>query len=222
MDEQTLIDQLNARAPAFIKMLGGTIVAVDPEKLSCTFEFTISTDFCHSIDVVQGGFITAMLDAAMSHVAFSSIEGITGVSSLEIKTSYLEPTRAGRLRAVVAEHRAGQRQLHRLRPRAHAVLNVRTHDASGRLGPQRPAFALALATTGLYSEEFLLHHIGHLADASFEQVRLLEERRLDGLVAISPCEVACDRFETQERGALGGQQITGAPGGLKLGHGLRF
>jgi acyl-coenzyme A thioesterase PaaI-like protein len=30
---------------------------------------------------------------------FSSIEGITGVSSLEIKTSYLEPTRAGRLRA---------------------------------------------------------------------------------------------------------------------------
>ncbi|MDE0949688.1 MAG: PaaI family thioesterase [Halioglobus sp.] len=100
MDEQILIDQLNARAPAFIKMLGGTIVAVDPEKLSCTFEFTISTDFCHSIDVVQGGFITAMLDAAMSHVAFSSIEGITGVSSLEIKTSYLEPTRAGRLRAV--------------------------------------------------------------------------------------------------------------------------
>jgi uncharacterized protein (TIGR00369 family) len=99
MDEPLLIDHLNAGAPAFIKILGGTIVAVDPEEPSCTFEFTIGTDFCHSIDVVQGGFITAMLDAAMTHAVFSSIEGITGVSSLEIKTSYLEPTRAGRLRA---------------------------------------------------------------------------------------------------------------------------
>ena len=100
MHEQTLIDQLNARAPGFIKMLGGKIVAVDTEARSCAFAFTVSTDFCHSVDVVQGGFITAMLDAAMSHAAFASIDAITGVSSLEIKTSYLEPTRAGRLRAV--------------------------------------------------------------------------------------------------------------------------
>jgi uncharacterized protein (TIGR00369 family) len=100
MDEQALIDQLNARAPGFITMLGGKIVAIDAEAPSCTFEFTVSTDFCHSVDVVQGGFITTMLDAAMSHAAFASIDDITGVSSLEIKTSYLEPTRAGHLRAV--------------------------------------------------------------------------------------------------------------------------
>mgnify|MGYP003661254150 FL=1 len=105
MDEPVLIDHLNARAPAFIKILGGTIVAVDPEEPSCTFEFTIGTDFCHSIDVVQGGFITAMLDAAMTHAVFSSIEGITGVSSLEIKTSYLEPTRAGRLRILKSSYK---------------------------------------------------------------------------------------------------------------------
>lgn len=100
MDEQTLIDQLNDRAPGFIKMLAGKIVGIDAEAASCTFEFTVSTDFCHSVDVVQGGFITTMLDVAMSHAAFASIDGITGVSSLEIKTSYLEPTRAGHMRAV--------------------------------------------------------------------------------------------------------------------------
>jgi uncharacterized protein (TIGR00369 family) len=100
MDDNELITALNARRPAFIELLGGKIVAVDPATKSCTFVFDISTQFCHSVDVVQGGFITTMLDAAMSHAVFASLDGITNVSSLEIKTSYLEPTRAGRLRAV--------------------------------------------------------------------------------------------------------------------------
>jgi uncharacterized protein (TIGR00369 family) len=100
MDDQTIIDQLNAHAPSYIPMLGGKIVAIDQKGQSCTFEFNVSTDYCHSIDVVQGGFVTTMLDSAMSHAVFVSTEGIASVSSLEIKTSYLEPTRAGRLRAV--------------------------------------------------------------------------------------------------------------------------
>ena len=100
MDDSNSIDALNARRPAFIDLLGGSIVAADSAAQSCTFEFNVSTQFCHSIDVVQGGFITTMLDAAMSHAVFASLEGVSTVSSLEIKTSYLEPTRAGRLTAV--------------------------------------------------------------------------------------------------------------------------
>ncbi|MEH6634317.1 MAG: PaaI family thioesterase [Halioglobus sp.] len=100
MSEQETLDRLNSRTPKFIAMLGGKMIALDTAQQSCTFEFNISTDFCHSIDVVQGGFITAMLDAAMSHAVFSHIANVTGVSSLEIKTSYLEPARAGHLRAV--------------------------------------------------------------------------------------------------------------------------
>ena len=100
MSAQELIDGLNSRAPNFIKMLGGAIQSVNPEERSCAFEFNISVDFCHSVDVVQGGFVTAMLDAAMSHAIFALEPGIANVSSLEIKTTYLEATRAGRLRAV--------------------------------------------------------------------------------------------------------------------------
>ena len=50
------------------------------------------------MDVVQGGFVTVMLDAAMAHAAFCSGEDVVNISSLEIKTNYLEPTRAGALR----------------------------------------------------------------------------------------------------------------------------
>ncbi len=100
MEGRNTVDSMNASRPGFIEMLGGEIVALDIGEKTCTFEFNISTQFCHSIDVVQGGFITAMLDAAMSHAVFATVQGISGVSSLEIKTSYLEPTRAGTLRVV--------------------------------------------------------------------------------------------------------------------------
>jgi uncharacterized protein (TIGR00369 family) len=101
MQDATLLAALNERTPNFIRMLGGKIVAVDKEASTTTFEFNVSTDFCHSVNVVQGGFITVMLDAAMSHAVFASgMENLSGVSSLEIKTSYLEPTLAGRMRAI--------------------------------------------------------------------------------------------------------------------------
>ncbi|MCR9105624.1 MAG: PaaI family thioesterase [Gammaproteobacteria bacterium] len=99
-DKET-IDALNAHAPRFIALLGGRIVSVDKKQRTCRFEFNIGTDFCHSVDIVQGGFVTAMLDAAMSHAMFAeSGAHLQSVSSLEIKTSFLEPTRAGKLTVI--------------------------------------------------------------------------------------------------------------------------
>ena len=97
-NKESNIEKINARGPKFIGMLGGQLVDFDTDKTACTFEFNISKDFCHSIDIVQGGFVTAMLDAAMSHAVFICTQEILNVSSLEIKTSYLAPTRAGKLR----------------------------------------------------------------------------------------------------------------------------
>ena len=100
MNEQQKIEQLNRGAPRFLRLLGGRIIAIDAQEKSCTFEFNIGHDYCHSVDVVQGGFVTAMLDAAMTHATFAVNEDVVNVSSLEIKTNFLEPTRAGRLRTV--------------------------------------------------------------------------------------------------------------------------
>ncbi|MEH6517615.1 MAG: PaaI family thioesterase [Halioglobus sp.] len=100
MTKQERIDQLNANTPSFFAMMGGVLVDFDTEEGSCIIEFDISRDFCHSIDIVQGGFVTAMLDASMSHAIFASDPEVTMVSSLDVNTSYLEPTRAGKSKAI--------------------------------------------------------------------------------------------------------------------------
>ncbi|WP_166423633.1 PaaI family thioesterase [Paraglaciecola sp. 20A4] len=96
--KEQAIEKINHHAPMFIGLLGGKLVDFDAEKDACRFEFNIGTDYCHSIDVVQGGFVTAMLDTVMSHAVMALNRDITNISSLEIKTTYLEPTRAGKLR----------------------------------------------------------------------------------------------------------------------------
>lgn len=98
MTDRDILAVLNAHTPGFIHMLGGKIVACDREAQCLTFEFDVSTDFCHSGNVVQGGFTTAMLDATMSHAVFAVLgrDSIRNVSSLEIKTSFIAPTLAGK------------------------------------------------------------------------------------------------------------------------------
>ncbi len=97
-DKEKMIEERNRTSPEFIRLLGGQLVDFNSDKCACTFEFDIGKDYCHSVDIVQGGFVTAMLDAAMSHAIFLHDQDVVGLSSLEIKTTYLEPTRAGKLR----------------------------------------------------------------------------------------------------------------------------
>ena len=100
MSKQERIDTINANAPAFLGILGGSVVDYDLEPQSCTMKFNVSRDFCHSVDIIQGGFLTVMLDAAMSHAVFAAYDDVTTVSSLDVNTSYLAPTRAGQITAV--------------------------------------------------------------------------------------------------------------------------
>ena len=97
MNSNDHITELNEHKPPFIQLLNGEIIAADSEAQSCTFEFRPTTDHCHSVDVVQGGFITVMLDAAMSHAVFAHLgpEGVVALSSLEVTTRYHAVTRGG-------------------------------------------------------------------------------------------------------------------------------
>ena len=76
-------------APDFIKLLGGRIIELDMDSQRAIFTFTVPLDYCHSGDVVQGGFVTAMLDAAMSHALFGTDDTICGVASLDIATQFI-------------------------------------------------------------------------------------------------------------------------------------
>ena len=88
-DSHARIEQLNAMAPDFIKLLGGSIIELNMYSQCAIFTFTVPLDYCHSGDVVQGGFVTAMLDAAMSHALFGTDDTISGVASLDIATQFI-------------------------------------------------------------------------------------------------------------------------------------
>ena len=93
------LERLNAHLPPFMALLHGRVASINTETGSATLSFNVSEQYCHSGDIVQGGFITAMLDAAMSHAVFAFDDSVATLSSLEISTRYLEITRAGPLTA---------------------------------------------------------------------------------------------------------------------------
>ena len=128
-----------------------------------------------------------------------------------------ELAEAAGLRAVVAEHRAEERDPHRLRPRLESVLDVGAHDARRRLRAERPSFGV-LSPAGADAEQLLLDDVRGGADAAFEDVALLEKRRLHRGVAVPSREVAGDRLEALPRRALVGEQVARAARGAVGGH----
>ncbi len=104
-DKAGLIAKLNNHRPAIIRTLGGVIS--DVEDGLCVMEFDIGEQLCHSTNVVQGGIVTAMLDAAMAHAVFANNPDVIGLASLEIKVSFLEPSLAGRFSCRGSIRRAG-------------------------------------------------------------------------------------------------------------------
>jgi uncharacterized protein (TIGR00369 family) len=75
------------------------IVEMDPAG-KARLEYEAGLHMCHSGGVVQGGFVTGWIDAAMAHAAMATAgEGVTPMS-LEIKVSFFAPVRPG---PVVAE-----------------------------------------------------------------------------------------------------------------------
>jgi uncharacterized protein (TIGR00369 family) len=63
-------------------------------------EYMAGMHMCHSGGVVQGGFVTGWIDAAMAHAAISLFGFETAPMSLEMKVSFFAPARPG---LVIAE-----------------------------------------------------------------------------------------------------------------------
>lgn len=95
MDKQATLEHHNTLLPPCLQVLNARLVDFDREAATCELQFHISEQFCHSVDTVQGGYVTAMLDAAMSHAAFMGDTEIIALPTLELKVSFFEVTRAG-------------------------------------------------------------------------------------------------------------------------------
>jgi uncharacterized protein (TIGR00369 family) len=99
MDVAERIRELNASAPPCVGSLGGSVKDYDSERRQIVMRFEMPLEFCHSGNVVQGGFVTGMLDAAMAHVVFLELGMRIALPSLDINVSFLRPTLAGPQRA---------------------------------------------------------------------------------------------------------------------------
>ena len=75
------------------------IVEMNPEGRA-RLEYEARASQCHSGGVVQGGFVTGWIDAAMAHAVIAVLGHDVTPMSLEIKVSFFAPVRPGR---VIAE-----------------------------------------------------------------------------------------------------------------------
>lgn len=100
MTHEEILHQLNQNRPACVETLHGRVIGFEPERNVLTMAFEPGLNLCHSVDVVQGGYVTAMLDAAMAHAVFAVEKFKATPSSIDINVSFLRPTRAGHCTAV--------------------------------------------------------------------------------------------------------------------------
>ena len=84
-------------------------------------EYLAGAHMCHSGGVVQGGFVSGWIDAAMAYAAMSAAGDVTPMS-LELKVSFFAPARPGLVIAEGWVERQG---------RSVCFLEGRLTDASG-------------------------------------------------------------------------------------------
>lgn len=99
------------------------VVEMNPEGRA-TLEYQAGTHMCHSGGVVQGGFVTGWIDAAMAHAAIAMGGPDMSPMTLELKVSFFAPARPG---LVVAEGWVERRG------RSTCFFEGRLTDASGKV-----------------------------------------------------------------------------------------
>lgn len=100
MTPEDIVQQFNNDRPPCLETINGRVLEFVPEKNQLTMGFEPGLNCCHSVNIVQGGYVTAMLDAAMAHVAIAVEQLHITLSTIDINVSFLRPTRAGKYTSV--------------------------------------------------------------------------------------------------------------------------
>lgn len=88
----------------------GLVRIVEMDKAGrAALEYEATPEQCHSGGVVQGGFVTGWIDAAMAHAAIALKGPDVVPMSLELKVSFFAPARPGRVIAEGWVERDGKR-----------------------------------------------------------------------------------------------------------------
>ena len=87
------------KRPPCTETLGTRLTSVDQAKMTARFEFEARQDFANPTGAIQGGFIAAMLDEAMSTTAIIASNVTMNAPTLEMKVSFLRPLFVGKASA---------------------------------------------------------------------------------------------------------------------------
>ena len=108
-DDKKTLELLSANRPPCIDTLNGKATQFISEPPSLKMEFEAVPEFCHSPNqVVQGGFVTGMLDTSMAHLLIALSGGKLNPVSLDINVSFLAPAHPGKLISLAKIVRLGK------------------------------------------------------------------------------------------------------------------
>lgn len=91
--------QASKKRPPCTDTLGMQVTHVDQAAMTCRFAFEARQDFANPTGAIQGGFIAAMLDEAMSTAAIIASNVTMNAPTLEMKISFLRPLFVGKATA---------------------------------------------------------------------------------------------------------------------------
>ena len=100
---------LETHKPPCLDTLKGRATQLNSEKQTVIMEFDAVPEFCHSeAQIVQGGFITGMMDTCMAHLLIALLDFKFNPMSLDINVSFLAPAHPGILVAEATILRIGK------------------------------------------------------------------------------------------------------------------
>lgn len=88
--------QSSKKRPPCTETLGMRLVGVDQARQTIRLEFDAAPGFANPTGAIQGGFIAAMLDEAMSTCCIIASNVTMNAPTLEMKVSFLRPLFVGR------------------------------------------------------------------------------------------------------------------------------
>lgn len=95
-------------APASAKFLGMDLIEIDVEKGYVKVSFDPKPELLNFNGVIQGGFLSAMMDDAMGFNAFLHLGMKTGLASIDLHTHFMRPVPMGRITVEAHVTRAGK------------------------------------------------------------------------------------------------------------------
>ena len=101
MEDSKILQSLQSDSAPCTDTLGAKVIRFSSEPPEIEMEFEAIYDFTHSDgQVVQGGFVTGMLDAPMAHLLMGLFDFKIIPMTLDLNVSFIAPTSQGKLNCI--------------------------------------------------------------------------------------------------------------------------